>query len=144
MRTIVVLESHAELRRFITVLLMRAGHRGLPAQSVAQATALLAATRVDLVVIDLARCLRTSGAPLACWRREHPAVEIVALANSCESTGYLRLAAVLGAPWAAARSYMSEALMALTRRGGEQNSVCVATQSLPIRGGIFFPRHGEG
>lgn len=143
MRTILVLEPHAELRRFITVLLMRAGHRGLPAENVAKATALLAMTRVDLVATDLVLCPRARAEPLARWRREQPAVEIVALSKGTQSHGYLRLAAVLGAAWALTRPYLSEGLVELTRPGREE-TVRGESDSRRLRRGMIFPRGGGG
>ncbi len=54
MATILVVDDNAVIRRMISVMLRRAGHLPIPAESVAEALLRLAEMPVDLVLLDLA------------------------------------------------------------------------------------------
>jgi len=122
MRSILVIESHLELRRFVTAMLARAGHQTLAADSVQNAAAFLLGGRIEVVVTDLVHDALGTQEEFADLRQEHPELEVVALSEAAQSAGYLRLAALLGAEPRLVQPFMSEALIELTRPRYEWNS----------------------
>lgn len=113
MRSIIVIDPHPELRRFVATILARAGHDVREAQDLRQAPALLRSAAADLLVTDLAEPTRHGEETLEALQREFPALEVVAISAAPHATGYLRLAATLDAPRTVARPFMSRDLMAL-------------------------------
>lgn len=142
MRSILVIESNPELRRFVTALLARSGHRALAAANVPEAAALLASARVEVVVTDLAFADRAPREALSAFRQESPELEIVPLSDAAQSSGYLRLAAALGAARTLAQPFMSEQLVALTHRDGGPESGRAETSHRTVHRGFSSRERG--
>ena len=113
MRSILVIDPHPELRRFVVAILTRAGHDVREGHDLRQAPALLRRGNIDLLVTDLAGPSRDGAEMREALQREFPALEVVAISAAPHATGYLRLAATLDAPRTVARPFMSRELMAL-------------------------------
>lgn len=74
---------------------------------------MLRAQRVDVIVTDLGMPNRNGIETLEALRREFPNTEVITISGASHSTGYLRLAAALGAPRTLAQPFMSRELMGL-------------------------------
>lgn len=113
MRSVLVIDPNPELRDFVCSILTRAGHTVRATADVHLAAGLLRAEPADLVVTDLGAPNRKGAETIEALRREFPALEVVAISSAPHSTGYLRLAATLGAPRTVAQPFMSRELMGL-------------------------------
>ena len=113
MRSILVIDQNPELRSFVSAILIRAGNAVRQTDDVRLAGAMLRKEPADIIVTDLAMPDANGSETLEALRREFPAVEVIAISSAPHSTGYLRLAATLGAPRTAAQPFMSRELMAL-------------------------------
>lgn len=113
MRSILVIDPNSELRSFVSAILMRGGHAVRQTDSVRHAAGMLRHAPAEILVTDLARPERNSAETLEALRREFPTLEIVAISGAPHSSGYLRLAATLGAPRTVAQPFLSRDLMGL-------------------------------
>ena len=113
MRTILVIDPNTELRSFVCTILSRAGHNVRETHDVRLAGAILRAERIDVIVTDLGLPNRNGSETLEALRREFPNTELITISGASHSSGYLRLAAALGAPRTVAQPFMSRELMAL-------------------------------
>lgn len=112
-RSVLVIDPNSELRSFVSAILIRAGHAVRQTPDLRHAAELLRRTPADVVVTDLAFPNRHGTETLEALRREFPTLEVVAISSAPHSTGYLRLAATLGAPRTVAQPFMSRELMGL-------------------------------
>ena len=114
-RSVLVIEAHPELRRYVAALLAKAGHCPHAFASLAEARVGAVGVTIEVVVTDLGATERERGSGPGGFARAFPGVEITTLADAPPSRGYLQLAAVLGARRALALPFMSAALAELTR-----------------------------
>lgn len=112
MPSVLVVDSHPELRQFVGALLLRAGHSVREADDIRAAAALLREAPVDLLLTDLTQSDRHAAETLEAIRREFPALEVIALARLSYAAGCLRLGAALGGPRTPGQPFMSRETMA--------------------------------
>jgi DNA-binding NtrC family response regulator len=113
MRSILVIDPNHELRSFVSNILRRAGHVVRETDDMRGAATLLRSEPADLVVTDLANSTPNGAETLEALQCEFSGLEVIAISAAPHSTGYLRLAASLGAPRTIAQPFMSRELMGL-------------------------------
>ena len=113
MCSILVIEPHPELRRFVATILIRAGHEVRDTADVAAAAALLRAEAADVLVTDLPTGEREGADAFDAMRCEFRGIDVIAISSAPHTLGYLRLAATLGGPRTLAHPFISRDLMTL-------------------------------
>ncbi len=139
MRSILIIDSNPFLRRFVADLLTRGGFRVREASDTGEAAPFIRSDRPDIVVTDLVLPCRSHDR--GCFVRlqdEFPGLSTIAISESPDSMGYLRLAATLGSSHSLANPFISRQLHRLidedVARGSEltpshQRAHCDATVS---------------
>lgn len=111
MRSILVIDPHPELRRFVSALLRRTGHSVRETEDVHLAAGLLRRAPADLVVTDLSSPHRNGSETMEALRREFAGLEVIAISGASHATGCLRLAASLGGRRTLGQPFVSRELM---------------------------------
>ena len=95
MSSILIVDSDPELRRFVSFLLVSAGHRVREAAEIRAAAAALREAPADLLLTDLTEPARHAAETIEAIRRDFSSVEVIALAGLPYAEGCLRLCAAL-------------------------------------------------
>lgn len=110
---ILLIDPDPVLRDFLAGLLRRAGHSVWQIDAIELALRQLQTADLDIVVTDPNRSENESARSLETLRSTFPGPTFIAISAAPHSTGYLRLAATLGASALLAEPYMSRDLWEL-------------------------------
>jgi DNA-binding NtrC family response regulator len=118
MARLLVIDDDAELRKMLTITLVRFGHVVIEAKEGREGLALFRNSEVDLVLTDLVMPEMEGFEVLTELREKHPTMKVIAMSGGGRhrSADYLNMARLLGATEVLSKPFSNEMLIAAVNR----------------------------